>query len=102
MPRLSRTIATATDDYDWQDDHRKNIEFAYVFIRERVASGGKGWKGYAMWQPIASAPKDTEVLVYGPYGYHVAYLDGLTTLWMGDDGEISIPTHWQVLPEPPK
>lgn len=38
----------ASDDYDWQDDHRKNIEFAYAFIRERVAKGGKGWRGYLM------------------------------------------------------
>lgn len=34
------------DSYDWNDDHQKNIEFAYAFIRERVARGGKGWKGY--------------------------------------------------------
>jgi NTP pyrophosphatase (non-canonical NTP hydrolase) len=36
------------EDYDWTDDHRKNVEFAYAFIRERVAKGGKGWRGYPM------------------------------------------------------
>jgi hypothetical protein len=46
--RSSRTFPTAIDDYDWSDDHRKNIEFSYAFIRERVAKGGKGWRGYPM------------------------------------------------------
>jgi hypothetical protein len=36
------------EDYDWTDDHRKNVEFAYAFIRERVAKGGKSWRGYPM------------------------------------------------------
>mgnify|MGYP001576056754 CR=1 FL=1 len=45
-------------DYDWQDDHRKNIELAYAFIRERVAKGGKGWRGYPMndGQPLIERP----------------------------------------------
>jgi len=35
-------------DYDQHDDLRKSVEFAYAFIRERVAKGGKGWRGYPM------------------------------------------------------
>lgn len=34
------------DAYDEKDDLYKSVEFAYAFIRERVARGGKGWKGY--------------------------------------------------------
>lgn len=41
-------MKNSLDDYDWQDDHRKNIEFAYSFIRERAAKGGKGWRDYPM------------------------------------------------------
>ena len=46
------------DAYDWNDDHRRNIEFAYAFIRDRVASGGKGWRGYPMneGQPLIERP----------------------------------------------
>jgi hypothetical protein len=46
------------DEYDWQVDHRKNIEFAYELVRERVAKGGKGWKGYPMndGQPLIERP----------------------------------------------
>lgn len=35
-----------TDDYDRNDDVRRSIEFAYRFIRARVASGGAGWREY--------------------------------------------------------
>mgnify|MGYP001604810155 CR=1 FL=1 len=89
-----------TDSYDWQDDHRKNIEFAYAFIRERVDKGGKGWRGYAMWRSVVSAPSDTEVLVYGS-GYYVAYFNSLTKEWysMGEELAFS-PVYWQPLPEP--
>ena len=101
MMRSSRTIATAIDDYDWKTDHLKNIEFAYAFIRERVAKGGKGWKGYAMWQLIETAPKDTEVLIYGSFGYAVAYYDSLGHVWLSGDRVIDAPTNWKFL-EPPK
>lgn len=48
----------STSDYDWNDDHRKNIEFAYAHIRERVAKGEKGWRGYPMndGQPLVERP----------------------------------------------
>lgn len=35
-----------TDDYDRNDDFRRSIEFAYRFIRARVAGGGTGWREY--------------------------------------------------------
>jgi hypothetical protein len=35
-----------SDDYDWKDDFRRSIDFAYEHIRERVARGGRGWNGY--------------------------------------------------------
>jgi hypothetical protein len=33
------------DSYDPSDDMRASIEFAYRAIRERVARGGRGWRG---------------------------------------------------------
>jgi hypothetical protein len=104
--RSSRTTVTRTDEYDEQDDLYKSVEFAYKHIRERVAKGGKKWKGYMTWQPISTAPKDTLVLVYDPTGCNIAYLDDATHLWIACAGnshdEIIVPTHWQSLPEPPK
>jgi hypothetical protein len=40
------TDASDDDGYDATDDLRKSIEFAYVAIRERVAAGGPGWRGW--------------------------------------------------------
>jgi len=56
--RSSRTIVTRIDDYNALDDLAKGIEFAYKLIRERVAKGGKGWKGYPMndGQPLIERP----------------------------------------------
>jgi hypothetical protein len=34
------------DNYNAADDLRKSIEFAYRHIRERAASGGRGWRGW--------------------------------------------------------
>jgi hypothetical protein len=34
------------DRYDHSDDMRASIEFAYRAIRERVARGGCGWRGW--------------------------------------------------------
>jgi hypothetical protein len=33
-------------DYDATDDLRASIEFAYAFIRQRAANGGRGWHGW--------------------------------------------------------
>ena len=87
--------------YDEKDDLYKSVEFAYAYIRERVALGGKGWKGCTMWQPIETAPNDTEVLIYGPFGYAVAYYDSFSHAWISGDRVIDEPTNWKVL-EPPK
>jgi hypothetical protein len=34
------------DGYDAADDIRASIEFAYSYIRERAATGGKGWRDW--------------------------------------------------------
>jgi hypothetical protein len=34
------------DTYGAADDLRRSIEFAYQHIRERVARGGPGWRGW--------------------------------------------------------
>jgi hypothetical protein len=33
-------------NYDAADDLRRSVEFAYGAIRERVARGGHGWRGW--------------------------------------------------------
>jgi len=99
------------DDYDWADDHGKNIEFAYAFIRERVASGGKGWRGYPMsaWATIDSAPKDDTVFIaFWCGGVRLAWWNSDQNNWQeypnGDFEDICGEelTHWMPLPEPPK
>lgn len=54
------------------------------------------------WQPIATAPKDGDVLVYGPAGYCVAYQFHGTWQESVQGGESihPAPTHWAKL-EPP-
>lgn len=56
-----------------------------------------------IWQFIESAPKDTDVLVYGDGATHVARL--VKNGWAIDDGGglayINTPTHWMPLPKPP-
>jgi hypothetical protein len=41
------------DDYDADDDLRKSVEYAYRAIRQRVAHGGRGWRGWP--EPMAAA-----------------------------------------------
>lgn len=67
-----------------------------------------------MWQPIETAPKDgTEILVWGKSGswgpsYYVALWDGAWKAMIGgwqvyDDSQIEEdPTHWTLLPDPPR
>ena len=54
------------------------------------------------WQPIETAPKDgTEMLAFwnrsNVYGI-ASFDDGR---WADETGEVSAPTHWMPLPEPP-
>jgi hypothetical protein len=45
------------DGYDPDDDLRKSIEFAYAAIRERVAAGGRGWRGFGPGDPRIPRPR---------------------------------------------
>ena len=57
------------------------------------------------WQPIETAPKDREILVYAP---PYQDLKSLTKIISYHDSagycidELRYPTHWQELPEDPK
>jgi hypothetical protein len=61
------------------------------------------------WQPIATAPKDVEILVYTrPWGPIIALLSDEFGAWLSRmqvpvsiRDEEELPTHWQPLPEPP-
>jgi len=52
------------------------------------------------WQPIATGPKETEVLVWDGKAVFVAQDDGHDWYELGDGVTLS-PTHWMPLPEPP-
>jgi hypothetical protein len=45
------TISSPSDppppEYDADDDLRRSIEFAYTYIRARIANGGPGWPSQA-------------------------------------------------------
>jgi hypothetical protein len=47
-----RRAAEIFDDYDGPDDMCRSIEFAYRHIRERVAHGGRGWRGWPEPRPV--------------------------------------------------
>jgi hypothetical protein len=42
----SDTFGVLPPPYDAATDMRRSIEFAYAFIRARVARGGSGWRGW--------------------------------------------------------
>jgi len=57
------------------------------------------------WQPIETAPKDRNILVYDPgYGNLVVIWSEFYNLWITVFGRklTEPPTHWQELPENPK
>ena len=57
------------------------------------------------WQPIETAPKDRNILVYDPgYGHLVVIWSEFYNLWITVFGRklTEPPTHWQELPEDPK
>jgi hypothetical protein len=62
------------------------------------------------WQPIVSAPKDQEILVYtGPWGPIVAVFSEEFGEWLSRmqvpvsiKADDELPTHWQPLPAPPE
>ena len=57
------------------------------------------------WQPIETAPKDRNILVYDPgYGHLVVIWSEFYNLWITVFGRklTEPPTHWQELPEYPK
>ena len=62
------------------------------------------------WQPIESAPKDQEILVYTrPWGPIIATLSEEFGEWLSRmqvpvsiKEENELPTHWRPLPEPPE
>lgn len=71
-------------------------------------------QGVEGWEPIETAPigEDNPVLVWDGVWITVAhcteYRPGERTWWVhesygfSEDGQISNPTHWMHLPEPPK
>ena len=53
-PRLLPNRRGGFGDYDPSDDMRRSVEFAYAFIRKRVARRGRGWRGWP--DPVALEP----------------------------------------------
>jgi hypothetical protein len=109
--RSNRILATRTSEYDPVDDLRRSVEFAYEHIRERVASGGKGWREFPMsaWNRVETAPKDGTVFIgYWCGDVFLAWWNTEQGNWQeypdGDFEDIvgEELTHWMPLPEPPK
>lgn len=57
------------------------------------------------WRPIETKPRDHfPVLIWGPYGHRVAFLD-VTWTWFTTDADDPLdyePTHWMPLPLRPE
>lgn len=48
------------------------------------------------WQPISTAPKDSDILAYCPaMGVQIAWMD--EGQWLSYEGDV-FPTHWMALP----
>jgi N6-adenosine-specific RNA methylase IME4 len=45
-PDFENLFSATAESYSAADDMRASTEFAYQNIRQRVARGGKGWRGY--------------------------------------------------------
>lgn len=68
--------------------------------------------GYGVWQPIETAPKDKEILIYKNGDQYCGYFaknimtddEGWVIANFGDNGEqllVRDPTHWMPLPDAP-
>ena len=60
------------------------------------------------WQPIDTAPDDTEILVYGAWieggsfkGITIATRSWIDDVWDCEGDYMGEMTHWMPLPEPP-
>lgn len=60
----------------------------------------------SQWKPIETAPKDGRpVLVYDPglgYPYVCRFRHGIWVEASGEEFNVSFPTHWMPLPDPPE
>jgi hypothetical protein len=58
------------------------------------------------WQPIETAPKAKQVLLYNPVVYHkrdgTVSLPALMRVGLPQDWPARPPSHWMPLPPPPK
>jgi hypothetical protein len=65
------------------------------------------WRKIPGWEPIDTAPKDAEVLVFGIEGYpgppdRIWIASWSIDKWVEPgDGRTIYPTHWMPLPNPP-
>lgn len=73
--------------------------FEYAFIRYLLA---KECKELNLWQPIETAPKDREILVFAKKYKFIGRWNKIENYWEDDAGFELTPTHWQELPEDPK
>jgi hypothetical protein len=55
------------------------------------------------WQPIETAPQDTDVLTYSPHGFFVARFNSDCGIWERPDNQFKLRdlTHWVPLPVSP-
>jgi hypothetical protein len=67
-PRLLPNRRGGFGDYDPSDDMRRSLEFAYAFIRQRAARGGRGWPVSVALEPNGIPRPRAEATLIALYG----------------------------------
>jgi hypothetical protein len=80
MTQVRERRAPESDDYSPSDDLAKAIEFAYEFIRQRVAQGGPGWGGWPRQEGAGRVSGSGAITLRPP---HQKRLGGLRAAFLG-------------------
>ena len=93
--------------------HDEFLQLVFQAKQKAEVTAAAAWNQRSAWQPIETAPKGEEVLVFmPPLPYEDDDIVGKTTVamqssffgwWMDEkrDDLVVDPTHWQPLPSPP-
>ena len=84
-----------TEKAESNKEHAYKLQLAMTIIDELIEE--------SKWQPIETAPKGEDLLVFSEIYICIASHSKNTGKWWSEYGhQLKQPTHWKPLPQPPK